>query len=101
MWPRWGKSGRRLYYVRGDDLMVVDVSTSPDLKLGTPRLLFTRPSIRRPLVFGWAPGFDVNAAEDRFIFCRAVGEAADLAGMVVVQNWAAEFSGPGAAPAAK
>ncbi|HET8946626.1 MAG TPA: protein kinase [Candidatus Polarisedimenticolia bacterium] len=100
MWPRWGKSGRRLYYVRGDDIMVVDVSTSPDLKLGTPRLLFTRPSLRRPLIFGWAPGFDVNAAEDRFIFCRAAGENADLSGMVVVQNWAAEFSGP-AAPAAK
>jgi eukaryotic-like serine/threonine-protein kinase len=101
MWPRWGKSGRRLYYAHGNDLMEVDVSTSPDLKLGTPRLLFSRPSIRRPLIFGWVPGYDVNAAEDRFIFCRAVGDTQDLSGMVVVQNWAAEFAVPGAAAAAK
>jgi len=101
MWPRWGKSGKRLYYVRGDDLMEVDVSTSPDLKLGTPRLLFTRPSLRRPLIFGWFPGFDVNAAEDRFVFCRAFGDTRELSGMVVVQNWAAEFAGGAAAAAAK
>ena len=95
MWPRWGKGGKRLYYVRGDDLMEVDVATTPDLKLGTPRLLFTRPSIKRALIFGWAPGYDVNASEDRFVFCRAAGEdRQDLSGMVVVQNWAAEFAGP-------
>jgi Tol biopolymer transport system component len=99
MWPRWGKSGRRLYYVRGNDVMEVDVTTTPDLKLGTPRLLFTRPTIRRSLIFDYAPGFDVNAAEDRFVFSRAVGETQDLSGMVVVQNWAAEFAGPAAATA--
>jgi WD40 repeat protein len=101
MWPRWAKSGRRLYYAHGNDIMVVDVTTTPDLKLGTPRLLFTRPSIRRALIFGWSPGYDLNAAEDRFVFCRAVGETQELSGVVVVQNWAAEFSRPAAAPAAK
>jgi Tol biopolymer transport system component len=97
MWPRWGKSGKRLYYVRGDDVMEVDVTTAPDLRLGTPRLLFTRPPIRRALIFGWAPGYDVSAQEDRFVFCRATGDSGDLSGMVVVQNWAAEFAGPAAA----
>ena len=97
MWPRWGKGGRRLYYVNGDDLMEVDVATTPDLKLGTPRVLFTRPSIRRLLIFGWFPGYDISAAEDRFLFCRAVGENQNLTGMVVVQNWAAEFAGSVAA----
>jgi hypothetical protein len=101
MWPRWGKSGKRLYYAHGNDLMEVDVTTTPDLKLGTPRLLFARPSIRRQLMFAWAPGFDVNDAEDRFVFCRAVGEEQNLTGMVVVQNWAAEFDASAAAAAAK
>ena len=92
MWPRWGRSGKRLYYVNGDDLLEVDVATNPDLRLGTPRRLFTRPSIRRALVFSWFPGYDVSADEQRFIFSRAVGEEANNTGMIVVQNWAAEFA---------
>jgi hypothetical protein len=92
MWPRWGKSGRRLYYVNRDDLMEVDVATAPDLHLGAPRRLFTRPSIRRALIFGWDPGYDVTADEQRFVFCRPVGKEEKNTGMIVVQNWASEFA---------
>jgi hypothetical protein len=92
MWPRWGRGGRNLYYVHNDDLMDVDVSTAPDLHLGAPRLLFTRPSLRRGLIFGWPAGYDLTAAEDRFVICKPVGLEGDLSGMVVVENWAAEFA---------
>jgi Tol biopolymer transport system component len=99
MWPRWGRGGKHLYYVRNDDMMDVDVSTIPDLHLGTPRLLFSRPSLRRGLIFGWPAGYDVSAAEDRFVICKPIGLEGDLSGMVVVENWASEFTGASRRPA--
>ncbi len=42
-WPAWSNSGDELFYVRENDLMVVDVeSVGERLRLGTPRRLFTR-----------------------------------------------------------
>jgi dipeptidyl aminopeptidase/acylaminoacyl peptidase len=91
-WPRWGRSGKHLYYVHVDDMMDVDVGTAPDLHLGTPRRLFSRPSLRRGLIFGWPAGYDVTASEDRFVICKPIGLEGDLSGMIVVENWASEFA---------
>ena len=38
--PLWSPAGRELFYRVGDALMAVDVTTSPRLKVGTPRRLF-------------------------------------------------------------
>src|SRR5262249_20795354 len=37
---RWNSDGRELFYRNGEKMMAVDVSTSPELKLSAPRLLF-------------------------------------------------------------
>jgi serine/threonine-protein kinase len=90
-WPRWSRRGHRLYYVQGETLMEVDVTLLPELRLGTPRALFTRKPIGRSILFGWPPGFDVAADDSRFVFCQPIGEAPDMGGIVVVENWHREF----------
>jgi len=37
---RWARSGRELFYRSGNRVMVVDVSSTPTFKAGTPKLLF-------------------------------------------------------------
>ena len=38
--PKWNRNGKELFYRVGNKMMVVDVSTSPDLTLSQPRVLF-------------------------------------------------------------
>ena len=40
--PLWSHDGRQIYYRSGQKLMAVDVTVSPDVRLGTPRLLHER-----------------------------------------------------------
>ena len=93
-WPRWNRRGNRLYYAQGETIMEVDVTMQPALTLGKPRAVFTRKPLGWPLVFGWAPGFDVSAQEDRFVIVTSVEEKADLNGIVVQENWSREFVHP-------
>ncbi len=92
-WPRWGRKGDRLYYVRGDTVMEVEVALGAEPRLGTPRAVFTRKALGWPLVFGWPPGFDVSADGSRFVVAQAVNEKQDQGGIVVVENWFEQFRG--------
>jgi serine/threonine protein kinase len=38
--PVWSRDGNKLFYRNGDKMMAVDVTTQPDFKAGTPRILF-------------------------------------------------------------
>jgi hypothetical protein len=38
--PKWNRNGKELFYRVGNRMMAVDVSTSPDLTLSQPRVLF-------------------------------------------------------------
>lgn len=91
-WPRWNRRGNRLYYVRGDTLMEVDVATAPALRLGTPRPLFTRKPLGWGLIYGWPAGFDVSPEDDKFVIVQPVEEKADVNGIVVLENWSREFT---------
>jgi Tol biopolymer transport system component len=93
-WPRWNRRGNRLYYVRDETVMEVDVATEPALRLGKPRALFTRKPLGWGLVFGWPPGFDVSANDDRFVICQPVGDKQEVNGIVVLENWLGEFTRP-------
>ena len=91
LWPRWNRRGNRLYYVRGDTLMEVNVATAPSLRLGTPRALFTRKPLGWGLIFGWPAGFDVSPQDDRFVVVQPVEGKPDVNGIVVLENWSREF----------
>jgi serine/threonine protein kinase/dipeptidyl aminopeptidase/acylaminoacyl peptidase len=92
-WPHWSRRGDKLYYVEGNDLMEVDVSTRASLTLGTPQRLFTRQGSGVPLPFGWPDGFDVAPDGDRFVLLQGADRDSNAgpAGITMVQNWFAEF----------
>jgi eukaryotic-like serine/threonine-protein kinase len=92
-WPRWSRRGDRIFYVQRDAVMEVPVTPGPEPRFGTPRLLFTRKPLGWPLVYGWPPGFDVTPDGDRFVIVEAQEvERPEHSGIVVVENWAREFT---------
>jgi Tol biopolymer transport system component len=93
-WPRWSRTGDRLYYVEGDTIFEVDVTTRPALRLGAPRPVLTRQALGWSLIFGWPPGFEVSADGQRFIIAQPVGGNQDKSGILVVENWFGEFARP-------
>jgi Tol biopolymer transport system component len=86
--PRWNSDGSELYYVEADKrMMVVTVKTTPSVKLGTPRELFSRPEgvLMRNEKYAVAP-------DGRFVMIQAENPGEERSqGIVVVQNWFAEF----------
>ena len=90
-WPRWSAAGDHLYYVRAETVMEVDVTTGPDIRLGTPREVFTRHALGWSLVLGFPPGYDVSPKGDRFVVIETAGGPIDLGNIIVVENWAQQF----------
>ena len=92
--PRWRADGEELFYVEGDTLIAVPVSTSPELKVGRPEALFSSPGLM--LRLDNVLGYDVTSDGQRFVVWEPL-EAAEGAEQTaqqsirVVQNWFAEF----------
>ena len=63
---RWRSDGRELYYVEGDTLMAVSVSTESAITLGQPQQLFEAPGLVLA-VGGTNGGYDVSADGERFL----------------------------------
>ncbi|MFW6198538.1 MAG: TolB family protein, partial [Acidobacteriota bacterium] len=80
--PRWSPDGTRLYYLNGDALMEVEVSTGGQFRFASPAPLFNF-EMAPALLVGW-PLFDVTPDGERFIMVRTVERPP---GMVLVQNW--------------
>ncbi len=85
-WPAWSRSGNRLFYVHDDDLMEVTISTTPSLKLGAPRRLFSGKEAGL-LVEGRF--FDISSAGS-FAFVRAI-KSEHPPTLTVVENWLTDF----------
>jgi hypothetical protein len=93
-WPQWSAKGDELFFVSGDELLVVDVEMEPTFRLGSARVLFTRPTGGTLLPFSWPDGFAVSEDGQRFVMMRTVDrdeQARTAQGITVVQNWFAEF----------
>ncbi len=85
---RWAKDGTELFYVEGDTLMSVSVSTQNGFEAGSPKPLF------RYAGFGVqaATSFDVSADGQRFLVIESVGEDSEKPQAIhVVENWYEEF----------
>jgi len=80
----WRRDDRELYFSgsNGTSIFVCDVTTSPELSIGVPRLLFELPS----------EAWSVNASSqgDRFLITAAVGQRP--AAFTVVQNWTQQLA---------
>jgi eukaryotic-like serine/threonine-protein kinase len=82
--PAWAKSGRELFFRRGNAMMAVDITPGPGgtLSVGTPRELF-RGSYTPGAV---RVGYDVSR-DGRFLMVKQVGTGADPSRFNVVLNW--------------
>ena len=88
---RWSRDGKELFYVEGERLMVVAVSTEREFSVSSLTKLFEHPGLRRGLNY---PNYDVSLDGRRFILPEPAGydeTEAPQATIRVVQNWFAEF----------
>ena len=91
---RWRSDGRELYYVEGDTLMAVSVSTESAFTLGQPQRLFEAPPAPGLALTGGGGrgGYDVSADGERFLTVAPVeGAEAAPPTIRIVQNWYEEF----------
>ena len=81
----WARSGRELFYRKGDRMMAVDVRTSPTFKAGAPRVLFQGQYAR--LVWGEAD-YDVSADGQRFLMVKGEAQSSPTELQVVMNSFA-------------
>jgi Tol biopolymer transport system component len=89
-WPHWNALGDRLFFSQGEDVLEVEVGGAGSPVLGTPKRLFTRPTLGTG-GFGFYAPFEVSGDGTRFLGLRAAGHQGPAPGVTVVQNWTAEF----------
>ncbi len=87
--PRWSDDGKELFYVEGDAMLAVTVTTSPEFSVGPVTRLFEHPSLTR----SFYPQYDVSADGQRFLLAAPVQEDGAEPSIRVVQNWFEEFRG--------
>jgi Tol biopolymer transport system component len=86
-WPRWSRDGRELYFTTGDALMAAEVTTSPELSIGAPRVLFEG---RYRDSMNYNTPYDV-AADGRFLRVQQVRPELAVTRIEVVLDWTTEL----------
>jgi dipeptidyl aminopeptidase/acylaminoacyl peptidase len=89
--PHWDPAGGRLYFTSDTALMEVDVTETPELRLGNPRQLFLLDDAR--VFMGRTASYDVERGGKRFImsYNASSAVASPRLKLVVVENWPTEF----------
>jgi serine/threonine-protein kinase len=85
--PVWSRDGRELFYVNGDKMMAVEITTTPAFRAGTPRLLFEGRYMFSP---NGVAAYDV-AADGRFLRVQPMHPDPPTNQINVVLNWAEEL----------
>jgi Tol biopolymer transport system component len=89
--PRWRGDGNELFYVEGNALVAVSVTTVGGFSAGEPQRLF---EVVPGAVEGPGHRYTVTPDGQRFIIVEdAEGEPAAVPAIQVTQNWFAEFRG--------
>jgi serine/threonine protein kinase len=84
--PRWSPQGDELFYVEGDTLVAVEISSDPEFSIGKKTELFRHPTLGRFVI----AQYDVRADGRQFILAEPV-MSQDEVKIHVVQNWYEEF----------
>jgi Tol biopolymer transport system component/predicted Ser/Thr protein kinase len=85
---RWSRDGKELFYVEGEKLMAVGVSTEAEFTATPPKELFEHRGLRRLL---WEPNYAVSLDGQRFLLPEQMDTEVSDVKIRVVQNWFAEF----------
>ena len=85
--PMWSSNSKEIFYRSGDKMMAVEVTTTPDVKLSTPRVLFEQR-------YAYGAGitmanYDVTRDGQRFIMVKDESTGGRLN---VIVNWFAELN---------
>jgi eukaryotic-like serine/threonine-protein kinase len=85
--PRWNPRGGELFYVSGgDDLVAVDLTTAPDLRVGIPRLLWSGKTVGTRLTSDAIERtYDVAPDGKRFVVVR--GNDTGKSDVVLSEGW--------------
>jgi len=86
--PVWSRDGRELFYLNGDKMMAVEITTTPAFKAGTPRLLFEGRYRSGPT---GVAGYDVTSDGQRFLRVQPVHPDPPTNQIHVVLNWLEEL----------
>jgi Tol biopolymer transport system component len=81
----WSRNGKELFYRRGNQMLAVQVSTSPQFTLSAPRLLFEQRYTVGSVTFA---NYDVTPDGEHFVMVKEESGAGRLN---VVLNWSAEL----------
>ena len=90
--PRWSRNGKEIYYVEGDTLVSVGVTTTPSLSVGSESKLFRHSGLPGD---SNVPRYDVSSDGQKFVVVETLEEESPPV-IRVVQNWYEEFLRPGA-----
>ena len=85
--PVWNRNGKEIFYRNGDKMMAVDITTTPEVKLSTPRVLF-----EQRYAFGSGitiANYDVTPDGQRFIMVKDENGGGRLN---VVFNWFSDLA---------
>jgi eukaryotic-like serine/threonine-protein kinase len=85
--PMWARKSGQLFYLQGDAMMVVDITTTPAVTVGKPRRLFER---RYASTSGFWANYDVTADGQRFLMVKSKNQEAPNR-INVVLNWFEEL----------
>ena len=89
--PLWREDGGELFYVEGQTLVAVSVSTVGEFSTGSPKSLFRLPG-QGDIGLDIAYQYDVSADGQRFVVIEDVeDEQASRPSIHIVQNWYEEF----------
>lgn len=81
--PAWSRDGRELYYISGNSMMAVKVTSEPNFPIGAPELLFESSDLA---VSGGRLRRNYDVSDDgRFLMVKWCEDARDQ--FIVVQNW--------------
>ena len=81
--PLWSPSGRELFYLEKDKLMVVDVEATPAWRLGRPRMLFQGRYYKSLESYA----YDIAPDGTRFLMIKPDPAESGEAHVNVVTNW--------------
>jgi serine/threonine-protein kinase len=86
--PRWSRSGRELFYVRGaSEFVSVAVGSGTAFSWGDAQVLFSMSPYRRPIN---GRSYDIAPGDQRFFMLRIVPDSS-TGGVIVVENFFEEL----------
>ena len=87
--PRWAPTGKKLYYLTGNNMKMVEIALNPTLSVGSTRVLFRLDEGLHIVAFPNST-YAVSPDDQKFYFIKK-HRAAPVTQLRVVQNWLEEL----------